>query len=89
MDRNIILWDIASSQLSGVSLLRTSSWPYCFLLTYNNSMWIGTEAAEITHLTTSPDAMAASIRRLIKRNFTIDEWKYYVGSDVPMLHLVD
>jgi len=45
----------------------------------------GDASGALTRLNISPDAMAQTIRKGLKRDLTQTEWNYYVGKEIPMV----
>ena len=53
----------------------------------DNTIWTGDESGAVSRIMISPDEMAALIQSKLKRDFTDDEWSYYVGRNVPRIRL--
>ena len=49
----------------------------------DETLWIGDESGAISHIMISPDRMAERIQKGLKRDFTDDEWNYYIGNNLP------
>ena len=77
------LWDMRSTKMEPVTLKAFSSWIYCFCLSSDMTIWVGEKSGTISRLMISPEQMAKVIQRNLKRDFTDDEWSYYVGANVP------
>ena len=46
-------------------------------------IWIGNEAGNMNRFCTSVAKNAISTQSLLRREFTRDEWNYYIGESVP------
>ena len=86
-DCSISLWNINASKKEAVSLKTFASWVHCFCLSTDETIWAGDESGAVSRIMISPDAMAALIQKKLKRDFTDDEWIYYVGRNVPRRHM--
>lgn len=82
-DRTVSLWDMDARKQEAVSLHTLSGWVHCFCLSADNTIWTGDESGAVSRVMTSPDEMAALVRKKLKRDFTDDEWIYFVGKNVP------
>lgn len=86
-DRTVKLWDITSINSEPVTLKEYPSWVYCVHMPNANSVLVGDESGTVSHIVVSPNEMAMMIRDNLKRDFTADEWSYYVGDNVPRIKL--
>ena len=86
-DCTVSLWDISAAKQEAVSLKTLSGWVYCFCISENNTVWTGDESGAVSRIMISPDEMAALIQSKLKRDFTDDEWSYYIGRNVPRIRL--
>ena len=86
-DCTVSLWDIRASKQEAVSLKTLSGWVYCFCMSDDNTIWVGDESGAVSRIMISPDEMAALIQSKLKRDFTDDEWSYYIGRNVPRMRL--
>ena len=82
-DCTVNLWDISASKKEAVSLKTLSSWVHCFYLSFDNNLLAGDETGAVSRIMISPNEMASLIQSKLKRDFTEDEWSYYVGRNVP------
>lgn len=61
-----------------------STWPMSFALDRGSEMiWIGNEGGEISRFCTSTTKNAIATQNLLRREFTQEEWEYYIGKSVP------
>ena len=86
-DCTVSLWDISASKQEAVSLKTLSGWVHCICMAEDNTIWTGDESGAVSRIMISPDEMAALIQSKLKRDFTDDEWSYYVGRNVPRIRL--
>ena len=86
-DCTVSLWDIRADKQEAVSLKTLPGWVYCFCLSEDNAIWTGDESGAVSRIMISPDEMAALIQNKLKRDFTDEEWLYYVGRNVPRMRL--
>lgn len=86
-DCNINIWDLSASKKEPLPLMSLPSWIYTFYLAPNNTVLLGDESGAISHIKYSPDAMAGLVRYNLKRDFTDDEWNYYIGNNIPRVKL--
>ena len=86
-DCMVRLWNVEPDKQEDVTLHAFPGWVRCFCLSDGNSIWTGDETGAVSRLMTSPDEMAAMVRSKLKRDFTDEEWGYYVGANVPRVPL--
>ncbi|MGN0281158.1 MAG: WD40 repeat domain-containing protein [Prevotella sp.] len=82
-DHSVKLWDITAIQREPVSLNEYSTWVYCLYMPDTKSLFVGDESGTVSRIVVSPDEMAQQIHLALKRDFTPEEWAYYVGDNVP------
>lgn len=83
-DRTLRLWNLAAERLESVVILESSSWLHTLKLSRNKKvLWTGDENGNLYQLAVSPDSMAVYIRKNLPRNFTREEWTYYIGDRIP------
>jgi len=82
-DRTLKLWDLKSSKLEPITLSTFDSWLNCFT-TDNKYIWTGDASGVLSRINVSPDDMAKKIQKSLTRDFTKEEWNYYIGSSTPM-----
>jgi len=82
-DRTLKLWDLNSEKLEPITLNTFSSWVRCFSIGNDNHIWTGDAQGALTSLDISPESMAKTIKNSLKRDFTQQEWNYYIGREVP------
>ena len=88
LDRTLRLWVINSSSKSPdpITLFESEKWILSFTFGKNkNYIWAGDAGGTLLEKLVSTDMMAQKVRERIQRDFTDDEWNYYIGKDInPM-----
>jgi len=83
-DGRMNLWNTASQKLEPMTLLSAGSWITCFNLNYSKEfLWLGDQMGNVTEAPMSIPVMVDIVHGKLKRDFTRDEWNYYIGSKVP------
>jgi len=82
-DKTLKLWDLNADKLEPITLNTFGSWVRCFCARGDNYVWTGDASGTLTRLNISPESMAATIQKRLKRDLTQQEWNYYVGKDIP------
>lgn len=80
-DGTVRLWNIDNeSKIVSSIVYQPSEWIHTFVVGESGD-WIftGDEKGNLSLVSISPDYMAAQIRQHISRNFTREEWDYYIG----------
>lgn len=74
--------DISSIIIASVQVF--TEWPQTFTLDRERkTMWLGIADGEIQHLNYSAKKNAAITHQLLRREFTPEEWDYYIGPTIP------
>jgi len=83
-DGNVNLWNTASEKVEPMTLLTADFWITTLAFdAAKEHAWIGDAQGNITEALMSVPMMVDIIRGKLKRDFTKDEWNYYIGSKVP------
>lgn len=83
-DGKLNLWVTTNEKIEPMTLFSTGSWIYTFTFDNSkNSVWTGDQRGNITEATISLPLMQERLQRKITRNFTADEWNYFIGQNVP------
>ena len=83
-DGKLLFWMTSDVQIKPITLFQTSSWLTDFAFSNDKDyIWTGDYNGNITENLISLPKIAQRIRQNIKRNFTQEEWNYYVGKGVP------
>jgi len=88
-DRTLKLWDLNAEKLEPITLNTFSSWLRCYSASGDNYIWTGDAQGALTRLDISPESMSTKIKNSLKRDFTRQEWNYYVGKEVPFESFVN
>lgn len=83
-DRNIRLWNLMKGRIEPVIILESASWMQTMTLTPDGKQLLGGDGnGNLYRLSVSPETMAATIGKHLTRNFTPEEWQYYIGNGIP------
>lgn len=83
-DGTLNLWLANMSKMDPMPLFTTSGWIINF--TYDPmkiNIWTGDQKGNLTEALISVSKMIERLKNKLKRNFTQDEWNYYIGNNVP------
>lgn len=83
-DGKLLLWMTSDPQIKPITLFQSATWLSDF--TFNkdmSSIWTGEYNGTVTEYLISLPKIAQRLRQNVKRNFTHDEWDYYVGKGIP------
>jgi len=83
-DGKVNLWNTSSEKIEPMTLLSAGSWIMNF--TFDGSKehaWIGDQNGNLTEAVMSVPIMANMLSNKLKRDFTTEEWNYYLGKNVP------
>ena len=88
-DGTLNLWMLDKAKIEPMPMLTTNSWIVCFTIDAKQyNIWCGDQKGTITEAFISVPQMVAKLKSKLKRNLTVDEWEYYVGSNVPYEKLI-
>lgn len=84
-DHTMRFWSFASMTSIAESIeFSFDAWPLSFVVDNESQMiWIGNEAGKMNRFCTSASKNANATQALLSREFTKDEWNYYIGKSVP------
>ena len=83
-DGQLLFWMTSDPQIKPVTLFQSASWLNDFTFTKDmNYIWTGEYNGTVTEYLISLSRIAQRLRQNVKRNFTQDEWDYYVGKGIP------
>ena len=84
-DGRLLFWPIESnSHFKAVTLYQSANWLTDF--TFSNDMdyiWTSEHNGTLTQCLISLPKIAERLRQNVRRNFTPEEWNYYVGKGIP------
>lgn len=79
-DCSVRLWNLDSEKIVSSIVSQPSEWIHVFCVAGNmQQLLIGSEKGTIHIVSISPSQMAERVRRLLTRDFTEEEWAYYIG----------
>lgn len=83
-DCTLRLWNLHKGKTESAVIVAHTGWIHSFYLCPDGtSIFMGDEQGRLCRIPISPEHMAAIIRAGLKRNFTREEWEYYIGRKVP------
>lgn len=83
-DGTMKLWNTASAKIEPMTLISADSWIMNFIFdSSKNYAWIGDQNGNLSVAMMSVPMMVNLIRDNLKRDFTTEEWNYYIGKNVP------
>lgn len=88
-DRKLYLWKVDEAKIEPITLFQSDSWLTDF--TFSNDMdyiWTGEHNGTVTEYLVSVPKIVQRLQKNVKRNFTQEEWNYYVGKGIPYRELV-
>ena len=83
-DGKLLFWMTGEEQIKPITLFQSGSWLTDFIFsTDKNYIWTGEQNGTVTEYLISLSKIAQRLRQNVKRNFTREEWNYYVGKGIP------
>lgn len=83
-DGKLLFWKTDETQIKPITLFQSGSWLMDFTFdSKKDYIWTGDNIGTITEYLISLPLIAQRLRRNVKRNFTQEEWNYYVGKGIP------
>ena len=84
-DGKMLFWPIDyNSQMRAVTLFQSDSWIMDFIFNGDKDyIWTGEKNGTVSQYLVSLPKIAQRLRQNVKRNFTQEEWNYYVGKGIP------
>ena len=83
-DGTLRMWNTNSEKIEPVTLISAGSWIMEFNFDSSKQyVWIGDQDGNLTEALMSVPMMVDLVRKKLKRDFTTDEWHYYIGEKVP------
>ncbi|MGM9689169.1 MAG: hypothetical protein ACI3YD_08970 [Alloprevotella sp.] len=82
-DGDLKLLNLRAGKFEPLTLHSFPTWVHCFYMAPNNILWAGDENGSLSRLVVSPNGMAELIRQNLRRDFTDEEWNFYIGANVP------
>ena len=83
-DGTVKFWNITSDKIEPVSVLNSTRWIISFVFDNTKQyIWTGDQNGNLTETLIDVPKLSQHVRDRIKRDFTTDEWNYFIGSNVP------
>ena len=82
-DGTVKIWDYEKSKIEPINVLSSDNWVTCCMMVGQDYMWTGDQRGNLTQTVISVPLMANRIKESLTRNFTQEEWDYYIGSSIP------
>ena len=83
-DGQLLFWMTNDMQIKPITLFQSNSWLTDFTFSSKKDyIWTGEHNGTINEYLISLPMIAQRLRQNVKRNFTKEEWNYYVGKGIP------
>ena len=83
-DGKLLFWLVGDQQINPITLFQSDSWLTDFIFsTQKDYIWTGEQNGSVTEYLISLPKIAQRLRQNVKRNFTKEEWDYYIGKGIP------
>ena len=83
-DGTLLFWMTGDQQIKPITLFQSGSWLTDFVFSADkNYIWTGEQNGTVSEYLISLPKIAQQLREKVKRNFTLEEWNYYVGKGIP------
>lgn len=83
-DRTLRLWNLTQERTESVTALESAAWLQSLALSPDNqTLFAGDGNGNLYRLSVSPEEMTAAVRQQLTRDFTQEEWLYYIGEGIP------
>ena len=88
-DGRLLFWSIDyNSQMKAVTLFQSDSWLMDIIFSGDKDyIWTGEKNGTVSQYLVSLPKIAQRLRQNVTRNFTQEEWNYYVGKGIPYREL--
>lgn len=89
-DGQLLFWPISDTQIKPITLYQSNSWLMDF--TYDNDknyIWTGDANGNLTEYLISINLIQKRLQKNLVRNFTEDEWDYFIGKGVPFRSFIN
>ena len=87
-DGRLLFWKTDDMQIKPITLFRADSWLMDFTFDIKEDyIWTGDEKGVVTEYLISLPKIAQRLRQNVRRNFTQEEWNYYVGKGIQYVEV--
>ena len=88
-DGKVNLWIADKGKIEPMELISNGSWIMHFNFdSTKNTFWLGDMKGNLKAVNISVPLMVSEIKKRIHRNFTQEEWNYFIGQNVPYEELM-
>lgn len=83
-DGTLNLWNADNAKIEPITIIQTNGWLTDFNFDiHKDNIWCGDHRGNLIESIISLPNMVRRLRGKLKRNFTQDEWEYYIGRNIP------
>ena len=82
-DGTVKIWDSNKEKIEPINVLTSGAWVTCLMMVGGDYMWTGDQRGNLTQTVISVPLMVSKIKESLTRNYTREEWNYYIGSSIP------
>ena len=83
-DGTVKLWNLSAEKIEPINVLNSNNWVIsCAEDSTGNYLWTGDQKGNLTQTLISVPIMAERLKQSLSREFTPEEWVYYIGSNIP------
>lgn len=89
-DGKLLFWPLYDEHIKPITLFQTDNWILNF--NYDSAkefIWAGLAKGTLSECLISIDLIQDRIRKSLKRDFTKEEWNYYVGKGIPYQSIIN
>jgi WD40 repeat protein len=89
-DGTLNLWVASNQKIEPMTMLNAGNWIMNFTFDPSKQhIWAGCQKGNIVETLISLETIVKDVRRKLKRDFTREEWNYYIGENVPYESLIN
>lgn len=82
-DGTVRFWNINSEKIEPMNVLNSGKWVVCISFdNTNNYIWTGDQNGVLTKTLISVPLLAERVKSRLTRDFTQEEWAYYIGNKI-------
>lgn len=83
-DGTVKFWNTSYDKIEPITVMNTNQWIGTFTVSKDKEhIWTGEQNGNLNYTTISVELMADKVLANLKRNFTQEEWEYYIGNQIP------
>lgn len=89
-DGTIKLWNLNVADEQAVVFNEHDSWVRCMAFSPSGNYLVsGSKDKTVKNFVVNAELLVSEIKSKVKRNFTVNEWNYFVGQDIPYEKTLD